>query len=264
MHRTLRVLPLVAVALWACFPSPLSGAELKASYHHVHLNAADPAAAAAWYAKHLGGEATQVGPFAAVDYGKMKLIFFKGKTPFEGSVGSSVDHIGFSFPDLEAKMRELGAAGVEIVSGVEQEGPIKYAFIRDPNGTLIETVQDPDIQQGFHHVHLATTDVRATLGWYVESFGGEITRFAGILPGVRYGDVWVLAKKVDSQRAPTKGRAIDHLSWGFADLDAAAEKLKSQGVKFVSGPYSFGTSRIAFVEAPDGVLIELVGPGPKR
>jgi catechol 2,3-dioxygenase-like lactoylglutathione lyase family enzyme len=232
----------------------------RAIFHHVHLTAPDPAAAIAWYLKHLGGEPTKVGPFDAVLSNKVNILFFKSKPGFAGSKGSSVDHVGFSYKDIAAKLKELEAAGVEIVSPIEQEGPIKYAFVRDPWGTLVEVVEDPEIQ-GFHHIHLATMDVQPTLKWYTGAFGGEITRFAGLIPGIRYGDVWVLAKQVAEKPAPTKGRAIDHVSWGFADLDAAAVELKAKGIEFVSGPISFGGGRIGFVEGPEGVRIELVGPG---
>lgn len=234
-----------------------------ATYHHVHLTAADPKGAIEWYVKNLGGERGTIGIFATVNYGRVKLLFFQLKAGFPGSVGSSVDHIGFSYPDIEAKMEELKRAGVEIVSGVEQEGPIKYAFIKDPWGTLIEVVQDPEIQ-GFHHVHLATPDVRATLDWYTQAFGGQVAKFAGLIPGIRYGDMWVLAKKVDKERAPTKGRSIDHLSWAFEDLDAAAVELEAKGVKFQTKPYAFGSGKIAFIEGPGGVRIELVGPASKK
>jgi catechol 2,3-dioxygenase-like lactoylglutathione lyase family enzyme len=255
------------LVMWASMlPAASRGADEPAAnkpravFHHVHLTAPDPAAAIAWYLKHLGGEPTKVGPFDAVLSNKVNILFFKAKPGFPGSQGSSVDHLGFSYADIAAKLKELEAAGVEIVSGVEQEGPIKYAFVKDPWGTLIEVVEDPEIQ-GFHHIHLATTDPRPTLQWYAKAFGGEIGRFAGLIPGIRYGDVWVLAKQVAQKPAPTKGRAIDHVSWGFADLDAAAVELKKQGIEFVSGPISFGGGRIGFIEGPDGVRIELVGPG---
>ncbi|HUE16234.1 MAG TPA: VOC family protein, partial [Planctomycetaceae bacterium] len=74
----------------------------------------------------------------------------------------------------------------------------------------------------------------------------------------------VLVKKVDKTPAPTKGRAVDHLSWAFDDLDAAAVDLKAKGVKFDSGPYAWGNGKIAFVQDPFGVLIELVGPAAKK
>jgi catechol 2,3-dioxygenase-like lactoylglutathione lyase family enzyme len=235
-------------------------AEPKSIFHHVHLIAGDSKAAIDWYLRHLGGKVVKVGPFDAVLSNGVSLLFIPSKNAIPPSVGSSVDHIGFSYPDIAAKMKELEAAGVEIVSGVEQEGSIKFAFIKDPWGTLIEIVEDPEIN-GYHHAHLATADVDKTLAWYEAAFGGERANFGGVVPGIRYGNVWLLAKKVDAPQAATKGRSIDHISWGFADLDAAAVDLKAQGVKFVSGPIAFGGGKIAFIEGPEGVRIELVGPG---
>ena len=113
-----------------------------AIFHHVHLTSSDPPAAIQWYLKNLGGRITKVGPFDAVLYGTTNVLFTKKAEGFPGSVGSSVDHVGFSYKDIDAKMKELADAGVEIVSGVEQEGPIKYAFVKDPWGTLIEIVED--------------------------------------------------------------------------------------------------------------------------
>ena len=262
--RTRLASTLVVIAalagVWAAVRSAVAA---SANYHHVHLTASDPAAAVAWYIKHLGGEPRTLGIFKAAGFGKTSILFFQLKPGFPGSVGSSVDHIGFSYKDIDAKLRELADAKVEIVSGVQQEGPIRFAFVKDPWGTLIEIVQDPEIE-GFHHVHLASTDPRTTLDWYTRAFGGQNAKFAGIIPGIRYGDVWLLVKKVEQEPAPTKGRSIDHLGWSFDDLDKASEDLKARGVKFESGPYTFGNGKIAFIQAPGGVRIELVGPGTKK
>ncbi len=234
-----------------------------AKFHHVHLNAPDAPAASKWYADKFGGEAKKLGFFSATTFGKTTFIFFQAKPGFPGSVGSTVDHIGFSCPNLESKLKQLGEAGVEIVSPVEQEGPIKFAFVKDPWGTLIEIVEDPQIE-GFHHVHLAVTDPAKALAWYEQAFGGEKAKFAGLIPGIRYGDVWLLAKQVDIQRAATKGRSVDHISWSFDDLDEAAKQLETQGVNFESKPFAFGSGKIAFVIDPAGVRIELVGPASKK
>ena len=240
-----------------------SAAASQANFHHVHLNVTDAPAAAKWYADNLGGQQKKIGFFAAVGFDKTTIIFFQVKAGFPGSVGSVVDHIGFSCRDIHAKMKELEAAKVDIVSGVEQEGPIKYAFIKDPWGTLIEMVEDPE-SVGFHHVHLASIDPRAAIDWYTGAFGGQPGRFAGLIPGVRYGDVWLLVKKVEQPRAPTKGRSIDHISWSFDDLDQSAKELKARQVHFESDPFAFGTGKIAFVVDPWGARIELVGPAAKK
>jgi catechol 2,3-dioxygenase-like lactoylglutathione lyase family enzyme len=231
----------------------------EAAFHHVHLNSTDPPATAKWYADNWSGEAKKVGIYSATGFGKVVFIYFKAKPGFPESAGSVVDHIGFSVPNLEAKLKQLKEANVEIVSGIEQEGPIRFAYAKDPWGTLIEILEDPQIQ-GFHHVHLAAVNPDETLAWYKRAFGGEVGRFAGEVPGIRYGDVWLLVKKVKDAPAPTKGRAIDHISWGFKDLDAECARLKTDGAKFTMEPTRFGAGKIAFVVDPTGVLIELVGP----
>ena len=107
-------------------------------------------------------------------------------------------------------------------------------------------------------------DPKAALAWYTSAFGGEASRFAGIIPGIRYGDVWLLVKKVSQPAAATKGRAIDHISWALADLDESAAELAAKGVNFESKPFVFGTSKIAFIVDPAGVRIELVAPAKKE
>ena len=59
----------------------------------------------------------------------------------------------------------------------------------------------------------------------------------------------------------------DDLQWGLdhigfvisGDFDAYCDNLKSKGVSFTMEPINFSPqTRIAFIEAPDGVSIELV------
>ena len=112
---------------------------------------------------------------------------------------------------------------------------------------------------GFHHIHLSSAEPAKTLDWYENVFGGERTKYKGMLDALRYGTVWLLAQNSRGEEvAPTQGRAIDHLGWGFADLDAAAVVLKSKGVNFTMEPRPFRDLKIAFIEGPDGVRIELV------
>jgi catechol 2,3-dioxygenase-like lactoylglutathione lyase family enzyme len=248
-------------------------AHAAAEFRGVRLNVSDPAAAAQWYCDHMGGTLVSPTPSAAgatsndrgrvrvVRFGKTTLEFHptETKVPVPGSVGSGIDHLGFGYADLDREMRRFATTGVEIVSGVEQEGPIRYAFIKDRWGTLIELVEDREIH-GFHHVHLATTDPKGTLKWYTEIFGNRVTRYAGVLAGVRYGDVWVLVKTLKHPPASTRGRAIDRLIW-TADLDSTAERLRASR-RNNSHPDAAHTEaagpadRLIFT-GPDGVELEV-------
>src|SRR5436309_6793864 len=138
---------------------------------HIHLNVPDQAKGVEWYQKNLGGQPMTEAPDRLM-LGDTRLIFLRSANA-QPSSGSALDHIGFSFADLDAKIKELEAAGVKIVTPVrEVAGLFKLGFIEDPWGTRIELVQDPD-KLGLHHVHLRAPDTAATLAWYKEKFGGE-------------------------------------------------------------------------------------------
>lgn len=231
---------------------------LAADYHHMHLTAPDPVEAANWYAKHFNG--TLIAPDRCM-VGSTAFIFFKKKAGFPGSVGSAVDHIGFSVEDIDAAMKGYEDAGVKILSGVRDLRGFKIAFIEDPWGTKIEIVQDPDLL-GFHHIHLHTSDVEKTLAWYQEAFGGErFDTFKGLpIKGLDFKSVVLMFQRSTEEKAETKGRSIDHLGFSIADLDAAADELKAKGVTFSLNPVPFGKLRISFIDGPDGVRIEYVQP----
>ncbi len=120
----------------------------------------------------------------------------------------------------------------------------------------------------FDHVHLISPDPKATATWYVENLRGHelssvmiegapqiYVEFSGgmiIIRGERKGEK--AARKADL----TWG--TDH--YGFrvdGDFDAFCTDLKEKGVKFTVEPFDFNpTTRIAFIEDPDGVKIELL------
>jgi catechol 2,3-dioxygenase-like lactoylglutathione lyase family enzyme len=54
-------------------------------------------------------------------------------------------------------------------------------------------------------------------------------------------------------------RAVDHLSWRVTNVDATIATLKTRSVKVVTEPGpSPGGNRVAFVEDPAGVRIEIM------
>lgn len=240
------------------FLSPMVLAETM-PYDHLHLIATDPDAAVAWYAEHMDGEVGEAK--GRLSFGSTVVIFFKRDPGFEGSEGSSVDHIGFSFQDLDAKMKSFEEAGIKILAEpIDVQGKFKFAFIEDPWGTKIEVMQDLETL-GFHHIHLKGPEPKETLDWYENAFGGERTKYYGMLDAIKYGNVWLLAQGSKEPLAPTKDRAIDHLGWGVKDMEADAKTLKEKGVKFTMEPIPFKPEiaiAIAFVEGPHGVRIELV------
>jgi catechol 2,3-dioxygenase-like lactoylglutathione lyase family enzyme len=247
--RTSVVIVLVAL----CVPLPLCAA----GFNRVELNVPDPLAAARWYADHLGGRLTDVESAPAVVFGKITLSFAKADGLIGDSVGSGIDHLGFSYENIDVAMQRFARDRVRIVSGVEKDGPVRYAFIHDPWSTLIEVVEDPEIR-GFHHIHLATADPKTTLKFYTDVFGGKVSRFAGLIGGIRQADAWILVKGTNHRLPMTKGRAIDHVSWPVPDFDATVERLRARQVPFELPARETGAVRSLFVIGPEGVRLEIV------
>ncbi len=256
--------PVVAVLLvFAAAPA----AAQDADYHHMHLTAPDARAAAAWYIEHMGCE--DFGREGACAVGDTQFIWFE-REPTGASVGSGVNHIGFSFRDLGAKMAGWQAAGLDIENPDEPirdiPGLFKLAFLSDPWGARIEVVEDLE-WLGFHHIHLSSPDPDGALAWYKNIFGGESDSLKGRIDGLRYGGTWLLVSQLrEGTVAATQGRAVDHLGWGFPDLDAAAAEIKSKGVEFTLEPRPYTNPlgqemKISFVTGPDDVRIEIVQPG---
>jgi len=234
-------------------------AQILPMLDHVHLSVPDQAKGVEWYQKFFAGQPTSEGPDRLM-FGDTRLNFLKSDKG-QPSTGSAIDHIGFSVADLDAKMKELEAASVNVISPVrEVQGLFKLAFVEDPWGTRIEIVQDSE-KLGLHHVHLRAPDPAATLAWYKDKFGGSTARLKDRLDGLRYSGVWLLVQRGDA--APSDGHAIDHIGWRTNNLDAKAAELKGGGVKFTTEPRPLtlaggATVKFAYLEGPAGAKIELV------
>lgn len=232
-------------------------------YDHVHLAASDPQAASKWYRDHFGGEEVD-GRDDRMLWGTTRFIW-RREDNARPSEGGAVDHLGFSFVDLDAKLRELEAAGATITSPRRDvEGLFPLAFVVDPWGTKLELIQDPQ-HLGFHHIHLRSPDPEATKQWYLSKFGGVRTPLRGRLDGILYpGNVWLLV--TEGENSPSAGSAIDHLGWRALDLQPKLDELRSKGVNVTRGPNDLtfvnGTISVFFIDGPSGATIEIVQRAP--
>jgi catechol 2,3-dioxygenase-like lactoylglutathione lyase family enzyme len=223
---------------------------------NVHIRVADPAQAREWYIKHLG--ATAGAAPTQVFFGKMLIAIVKTDKP-QPSAGSAIDHIGLSFADLDAKMKELQAAGVKVLTPMrEAPGLFKLAFIEDPWGVKIELAQDTE-RLGFHHIHLSAPDPAATLQWYEDMVGGKREKLKGQIEGLRYDGIWLLAAKSGATAPVSSGeRAVMSLGWQIRDIKQADSAFKAKGVKAVVEPRAIGKLWYAFYEDPNGARVELL------
>jgi catechol 2,3-dioxygenase-like lactoylglutathione lyase family enzyme len=240
-------------------------------YDHLHLNVPDPAAAAAWYEKYFGAQRLKEGP-DRLKFGSTRFLFMK-KSDAKPSSGSVVDHLGFSFPDLNAKMKEFEAAGIKIVTPIrDAPGLFKLAFVEDPWGTRIEVVQDPELL-GLHHIHMRGPNPEEILGWMQAKFGGERGKLKGRIDGLKYSaagfsSVWILVQRGDAE--PSEGHAIDHIGFrSTGPLAKTIDGLRAEGVTITSEPHPLAMANgpgvnFSYVAGPAGARIEIVErPGLK-
>ena len=240
-------------------------------YDHIHLNAPDPAAAANWYEKYFGGRRIMEAPDRLM-FGSTRLLFLK-KDDAKPSSGTAIDHLGFSFADLDAKMKEFEAAGVKIVTPTrEAAGLFNLAFVEDPWGTRIEVVQDPELL-GLHHVHMRGPNPEEVFTWLLAKFGGQRTKLKGQIDAIKYSapgfsDVWILVQKGDAE--PSEGHAIDHIGWrSMGPLTRTIDDLRAKGVTVTSEPRPLSLPNgpainYSYVAGPAGAKIEIVErPGLK-
>jgi len=240
-------------------------------YDHIHLNVPDPAAAANWYEKYFGGRRITEAP-DRIMFGSTRLLFIK-KADAKPSSGSAVDHVGFSVPDLDAKMKEFEGGGVKIVTPArEVPGLFKLAFVEDPWGTRIEVVQDPGLL-GLHHIHMRGPNPDDNFSWLLAKFGGERTKLKGRIDGIKYSapgfsDMWILVQRGEAE--PSEGHAIDHIGWrSTGPLAKTIDGLRGKGVTILTEPRPLSLPNgpainFAYVAGPAGAKIEVVErPGLK-
>jgi len=240
-------------------------------YDHIHLNVPVPADAANWYEKYFGGTRITEAPDRLM-FGSTRFMFLRSATG-KPSAGSAIDHVGFSFADLDAKMKEFEAAGIKITTPArEVPGLFKLAFVEDPWGTRIEVVQDPELL-GLHHIHMRGPNPEEVIGWLLDKFGGKRQQLKGRIDAVRYdaegfSSMWILVQKGEAE--PSIGHAIDHIGWrSTKSLTDTITELTAKGVVATSQPRPLAlpngpSINYAYVAGPAGARIELVErPGLK-
>jgi catechol 2,3-dioxygenase-like lactoylglutathione lyase family enzyme len=245
-------------------------------YGHHHVNASDVEA-------HKKFWSTIGGTVAVVGTNKLEVIrfpnawlFMRSQAPKGGgSKGTTVNHIGFSVPNLQATLDRVRAGGYRIVTAEEApstyqvkgeiatSGPTQLAFIMGPDDVKVELIEAraQTTPIAMHHVHFFGTQNEAMRDWYAKVFGAAAAPTApnapfvsATLPGVRLNFT-----PATEPVAGTTGRSLDHIGFEVKDLASFVKKLEADGIK-VQVSYrrieALDTA-IAFIQDPWGTLIEL-------
>ena len=122
-----------------------------------------------------------------------------------------------------------------------------------------------------NHVHIRSVDPHSSAAWYEEHFGAKLISEREVMPGtvtlsLEVGGPVRLNISSKPEGTPDK-RAVaelnqlglEHFGFDVTDLAAELERLEQADVRIVL-PLTevVGGTRLAYIEGPDDVLIELV------
>ena len=249
-------------------------------YGHHHLNTTDMAAQKKFFVDTLGGKVRHIGTGSRaqdiIEFPNVQLWFRPMQAPTGGTIGTTVNHIGFSVNDIRAVVTKLKASGykmittdsvaptVKVTDDVAAASPTtNIAFVLGPEQTKVEFVEvkDQKLPIQLHHIHFFGEKNVEMQAWYAKTFGAkQLPQNPGSafvqdqLPGV-----FLNFTPSPTPTVGTTGRALDHIGFEVKNLEAFTKQLEAQGIK-LDRPYTKVPElsiAIAFIKDPWGTNIEM-------
>jgi len=282
MPRTTLYVIAAGLALIAATPSTSSAQTIAVDgpvvYGHHHFNTTDMAAQKRFFVDTLGGKLATIGTnnLEVIEFPNVFLFFRPMQQPTGGTIGSTVNHVGFSVPDLKPVVAKLKANGFKMITSESVAATVKVtddiaaaspttniAFALGPEDIKVELVevktQQAPIQ--LHHVHFFGEQRDEMRAWYVKTFGAAVQPagpgqafVTALLPGV------ILSfSPSPTPTVATQGRALDHIGFEVKNLEAFTKKLEADGIPLTVSYREVPALgvHIAFIKDPWGTNIEL-------
>src|SRR4051812_8754355 len=273
---------LSAILALALTPSPVRAQVVTSGepvvYGHHHLNTTNMEAQKKFYVEALGGKLLKIGANQqeVIAFPGVLMFFRPMQAPTGGTIGTTVNHIGFSVPDLRPLVAKIKANGFKMITTDSVAATVKVtddiaaasattniAYALGPEDTKVEFVevktQTAPIQ--LHHLHFFGQQNAEMQAWYAKTFGAKLVPpnpgsafVQDQLPGLFLNFTPSPAPTVG-----TTGRALDHIGFEIKNLEAFTKKLEAEGIK-LDRPYTKVAAlgiAIAFIKDPWGTNIEL-------
>src|SRR5438874_3561087 len=96
-------------------------------YSHHHLNTTNMDAQKKFFVDTLGGKLVQVGQNKqeVIQFPNVLMFFRPMQAPTGGSIGTTVNHIGFSVPDLKPVVARVKANGYKMITAESVAATVK-------------------------------------------------------------------------------------------------------------------------------------------
>jgi hypothetical protein len=175
-------------------------------------------------------------------------------------------------------------------TGVEPARAGGFAYMKGPDHAIVEYAGNHPAER-FNHVHMFQEEPLCAQLWYARHLDAavlpsrtgavQLTEATCQVPrgpdqtfpaleldglyrtpsgGVLFGDValpWYM-RQGDQPLASTRGQLYDNFALSVTDLDAWLDKLGSEAIGVLEGPYKLGDTRAAMIAGPSQEAIELV------
>jgi catechol 2,3-dioxygenase-like lactoylglutathione lyase family enzyme/predicted enzyme related to lactoylglutathione lyase len=256
------MISLLVPAVASAQPFPVNAAGVTNG--HWHLNSKDVQATKKMLVA-MGGTPSKPGEAETVTFpGVVVRLSLNAPAgpPTGGTVGSVVNHVGFTVLNTPEAIAKWKAAGVTVLPG--GQGRTDQAFVETPDGLRIEILENKDqkfpIQSQHIHFNVPESEIPKIQAWYSAWFGAvpgkRGANIAADLPGINLS----FSKAMnDMPQVTTKGRVLDHIGFDVKNLEAFTKKFEAAGGK-LDRPYTKNAqtnTALAFITDPWGTYIEL-------
>ena len=273
-----RLFAVGAIALFVVVPSSRASAQLLTAkdaavvYGHHHLNATSIDEHKRFWVDTLGGTAIKAGTFDVVTFPNV-LIFLNARAASGPTKGSSLNHIGFSVPNLRQVVDRVKANGYRMVTAEEAPAGVTVkddigvtgngiAYALGPDDVKVELLQvnGQTAPIMHHHIHFFAERPTEMRAWYTRVFGAteRQTQTNGII-GADLPGGGLNFSQSPGPVTGTRGRALDHIGFEIRNLEEFCKKLEAQGIK-LDVPFRAVPAlniTLAFITDPWGTYIEL-------
>ena len=276
-----RFLSAVVSTLLVLAPASRASAQLLSAkdgpivYGHHHLNTTNMDAQKKFFVDTLGGTVVKLGANQQeiVKFPNVLIFFRPMQAPTGGTRGTTVNHIGFSVPNLRPVVDRIKASGFRMItrSEVAATQEVKddiaaispttsIAFALGPDDVKVELVQvkTQTLPITMHHVHFFGQQNTEMRDWYAKVFGAR-PRDAANFPAADLPGVALNFTKSPDAVVGTQGRALDHIGFEVRNLEELIKKMEGMGIKLERAYTKVAALNIAiaFIKDPWGTYIEL-------
>lgn len=182
-----------------------------------------------------------------------------------GTVGSVVDHVGFTVRNVGESMAKWKASGLKTEPGQKA----KQGFLTTPDGLVrveISESRSLPVPIAFSHIYFLVSDAGSSgattvsdmEAWYIKLFGAKPGKRNRSQAEADVAGVTLTFRKSDTPTAGIKGRALDHINFEVKGEEAFCKNLEASGVKFERPCVMLGNGNWAgFLLDPGGTYVEV-------